>query len=398
MDKNMSILLGSGFSYPARIPSVGKINGILTSLTPEEIFWGMDRYVFLLKGQPDPNARLTIDKRNFFVEFIKYYCDSIGGHDNFNYEVFYDFYYSMYREDHYDDIADFCESFRSKYRLHDISHDNANLILTFNDGFNQILRYLLGRPEFFENNVHKFNYTNYDNLIKYLVDLAEAGYIVHIHTLNHDLLFDHIGKVTDIQSYFCDGFSELGLSYYGDLDLDSSLSISYKVRLKGFQNIYNKPIRFYKLHGSIDTYSFNLSYPHLDRTRIKTEYAVEDIYKEIFDEKAGEHKYIKGIKSVYPDFLSGTTEKLRNYSDVYYEIIFTHFKQNLNSSNKLIIIGYGFKDKGINEILETYLNSKKEKTIVIDPNKSTAPFYRKHEFNHISKSISQIGHDEFKNL
>ena len=148
MNKTISILIGSGFSYPADIPSVSKINGILTTITPRDIFWGMDRYVFLLGNQTDPNAHFTMDKKNFFVEFIQHYCSIIGGASNFNYEEFYDFYYSMYRDNQFDKIESFCEDFRNRYRLHDIFHDNMNLISTFNDGFNQKLKYLLGRDKY----------------------------------------------------------------------------------------------------------------------------------------------------------------------------------------------------------------------------------------------------------
>ncbi|MBK7811299.1 MAG: SIR2 family protein [Saprospiraceae bacterium] len=398
MNKTISILIGSGFSYPANIPSVSKINTTLTTIAPEDIFWGMDRYVFLLEGQQDDNAWMHKYDKLFFVEFIDFYCSLIGGKDKFNYEIFYDAYYSFQRENNNKDFNDFCNNFRKKYKQNGAADDNANLFLRFNECFNQILRYLLGRGKFYENNVHDLDYNNYDNFIKYLVDLVNEGFMVSIHTLNHDLLFDHIGKVTDIQSYFCDGYSELGTKYFGDYDNRGDVGVTYKVRLKSFQNLFNKPIRFYKLHGSIDTYSFSLAYPDTDRTRVKAEYGVEDFYKEVYNEKSGCFEYKKGLKSIFPDFLSGTTEKLRNYSDEYYDIIFNHFKKNLKNSDKLLIIGYGFKDKGINEILKSYLDKNGKPPVVIDPNIPNELFYQKYKFNHIQKSISSLSHNEWKGL
>lgn len=394
--KEISILLGSGFSIPAKVKCVGEINYILTTIKPEDIFWGMDRYVLLLEGQQDHNAWMHKYDKLFFVEFIDFYCSLIGGKDNFNYEIFYDAYYSFQRENNNKDFNGFCDNFRKKYKQNGAADDNANLFLRFNECFNQILRYILGRGKFYENNVHDLDYNNYEFFIQYLVDLVNEGFMVSIHTLNHDLLFDHIGKVTDIQSHFCDGYSELGTKYFGDYDNRGDVGVTYKVRLKSFQNLFNKPIRFYKLHGSIDTYSFSLAYPVTDRTRIKAEYGVEDFYKEVYNEKTGYFEYKKGLRSIFPDFLSGTTEKLRNYADEYYEILFNHFKNNLLNSEKLIIIGYGGGDKGINEIIMGCFISQGKIPKVIDPDGSTKKFYQENKCNIIPKGISQVTPQEFK--
>lgn len=396
--KIISILLGSGFSYSAGLPLVTELNNTLTSLKPEDIFWGSDRYVFLLKGEKDPNENLTINKRRFFTEFIDYYCNLIGGKENFNYEIFYDEYTNFHRDLKNPNFREFCNSFRQRYNQYGIMDDDVNLINSFNDGFYQILRFLLGRAKFFENNVFQFNYTGYESFIYYLVDLAKEDYVVHIHTLNHDLLFDHIGNSTEIQSYFCDGYSELGTNYYGDFDYRSSISVEFKVRLKSFQNHFNLPIRFYKLHGSIDTYSFSLAYPTPDRTRIKTNYGVDNFWKEVYDEKTDTYSYARGITSVYPDFLSGTTEKVLNYSDPYYEIMFNYFKGNLESSDKLIIVGYGGGDLGINDLISSHFISHGKIPCVIDPYASTKKFYQDNKCNLFEKGIAQVSLEEFKSM
>lgn len=394
----ISILLGSGFSFPAGLPLVSKLNNTLTSLKPEDIFWGSDRYVFLLKGERDPNEDFTIHKRRFFTEFIDFYCEQIGGKENFNYEKFYDDYTVFSRELKNPNFKEFCDSFRKRYNQHGIMDDDVNLMSSFNDGFYQILRFLLGRAKFFENTVFQMNYTGYESLIHYLVDLVNEGYIVHIHTLNHDLLFEHIGNSTEIQSYFCDGYSELGTKYFGDFVYRSSISVNFKVRLKSFQNLYYLPIRFYKLHGSIDTYSFNLAYPNPDRTRIKTNYGVDDFWKEVYDEKTDTFSYARGITSVYPDFLSGTTEKILNYSDPYYETIFNHFKANLESSSKLIIIGYGGGDSGINDFILRHFMTQGRIPCIIDPNVSKIKFYQDNKCIPIEKGIAQVTLEELRSL
>jgi len=180
--------------------------------------------------------------------------------------------------------------------------------------------------------------------------------------------------------------------------LNEPIRKKYNIRLRSFQNHYDLPIRLYKLHGSIDMYSFNLAYPKPDYTRIKSDYGVQEYYKEIYNKKLDSFEYKFGMTEMFPDFLSGTTEKIRNYNDPYYEVLFNHFKNNLKEAEKLIIVGYGFWDKGINEILMNNFISKGIEPIVIDPFKSKSEFYSTHSFNHILKSISDVSFDEFKSI
>jgi len=391
-----SFLIGSGFSFPFGMPLVKDINTKFTNAKPEDIYIGSDRYAtFNMDGQEDPNGWMTIDQKNFFCEFIEDYCDFIGDKDKFQYEEFYDYYYSFKRGEENERISNFCDSYRIKYNKED---NDINLISRFNDAFTQLLSSLLQKAKLYENAVHYMDYQGYDSFIQFLNHLSEENIVMNVHTLNHDLLFEHICSNTSLYDRFCDGYSEKGSKYYGDLKVEKNIKKNYKVRIKFFQNSYEKLIRLLKLHGSIDTYSFNLTYPDLDRTRVKGDYGVFDFYKEIYDEQNGSFDYVKGHHSIYPDFLSGTTEKLRNYADEYYEIIFNHFKENLKSSEKLIIIGYGFGDSGINEIIkENYISTGKE-PIVIDPYKSSSPFYQNNDFKHLEKGISQVTVEEFKNL
>jgi hypothetical protein len=67
------------------------------------------------------------------------------------------------------------------------------------------------------------------------------------------------------------------------------------------------------------------------------------------------------------DFLTGTTAKIRRYeSPIYYKPQFENFEKDLTVTNSLIIIGYGFKDARINEIVRQKLNASAQ-CAVIDP-------------------------------
>lgn len=394
-----SFLIGSGFSVPKGLPTVGKINSKFTSVKPNEIYIGADMKVLFLNGQPDPNGWMKQDQKNFFVEFIADYCQQIGGSQKFQYEEFYDYYFSCYRGEKNTKIESFCDSFRTKYGKQDaFNFDDINLLREFDNVFTQLLSSQLQKQEFYENGIHHMDYHPYDEFRKYLNGISNGDSIVNIHTLNHDLLFEYFCGSTDLNNKFTDGFTDKGSPYFGEIEVNNKIKKVYKVRLKYFSNNYSKAVRLFKLHGSIDVYSFNLGNPNHDKTRIKTDYGVSDFYKEITNPETSEIKYINGYSGNYPDFLSGTTEKLRSYGNEYYDIIFNHYKSNLEEADKLIIIGYGFWDSGINKILLEQFISKGKVPIVIDPYKSSSPFYNAHKFKHIEKSISQITLAEFESL
>lgn len=50
-------------------------------------------------------------------------------------------------------------------------------------------------------------------------------------------------------------------------------------------------------------------------------------------------------------------------------MLFERFKKNLEKAEKLIVIGYGFKDDGINELLEKHYLQSGKHILVIDINK-----------------------------
>lgn len=397
---NYSFLLGSGFSVPKGLPKVGDINTKFISLGITDFCINSDSTISFYEKGHEEDDKLSRIERLFFVEFIADYCQNvISGTQNFHYEQFYDYFYSSNRDDANPNINKFCTSFRTKYALTNTLNNDSNLLMKFNNHFVQILAELLGRKEFYENNCTNLDngpYSEFLNFLKYLID---QGHTVNIHTLNHDILFEHLICSASMSSDFSDGFSDLGSPYYGDYSTKAEgINMLYKVRLKYFQNKYEKPIRFFKLHGSVDTYYFNLASPEVDKTRVKTEYGVLDFYKEMQKPKNKELEYLKGFSNLYPDFLSGTTEKLRSYGNEYYSVIFKHFEKNLIHSDKLIIIGYGGWDTGINKVLQDKFLQKGITIPVIDPFPLKCPFYSSAIFNHVAKSISGITLSEFESL
>lgn len=73
------------------------------------------------------------------------------------------------------------------------------------------------------------------------------------------------------------------------------------------------------------------------------------------------------LLNTMPIFLTGTTSKIQRYNEpLLFKKLFKRFKKNLKQADKLIIIGYGCKDKGINEIIKEYFDYHNKPTFIID--------------------------------
>lgn len=401
---NISFLIGSGFSIPYGMPSVCDINKMFTSIKQDKIYYGSDRYVTFLRGQDDPNGWMKKDEKDFFVEFIADYCANNGGVTGFNYEDFFDYYYAHYRGNPDPAITQFCHSFRAK-TPNKQSTDDANLLLDFHNIFSQLLAAMLRKAKLYENAVHHMNYGSYDVFISFIDSLIIGGQTVNLHTLNHDLLLDHMCQSTGLYSEYCDGFSELGSPYYGSLKVDKELEMDgvetkikmdYKVRVKQYIDSFEKRLRLYKLHGSVDNHWFISTRPPIDNPKlVKSTYGVFDFWKEVTDPASGSLLYQHGYKESFPSFLSGTTTKMSQYGEPFYSEMLTHFEDNLRNCKRLIIIGYGFWDDGINQRIEDHCLSRGIVPLVISPSPSQSQFYTSHTFKFVPKGIQQISVEDF---
>lgn len=164
-----------------------------------------------------------------------------------------------------------------------------------------------------------------------------------MHTLNHDLLFERFKKTHVLSKKISDGFEETGSPYYGTYFLPDNTD-TYNVRLERYTGNYNKPIRLYKLHGSLNYYA----YP----TRISTsQYALDSYIK--LRAKVDSFKLKKEVENndgvkiyeetppayYHPDFLTGTTSKIFRYDEpLLYKSYSSVFKKiyNMPKSSSLL--------------------------------------------------------------
>jgi hypothetical protein len=409
MKYTVSLLIGSGFSIPEGLPGVKGLNERLSKINENEILIHSDQRALFLNGQEDLNRWSRWDERAFLQEFLEFYSNEIlKGEEAFHYETFYDFYSGyLHSKENKEPIEAFYEQFNKRHYKDggNGARDCHNRISDFNRTYNQLLASQLHKPEYFED-ITTTSHLRYGGFIGFLRELMKTSSI-KVHTLNHDLFFDWLGRnQVDLWQNFSDGYQLEGSPFYGTVSYNFNQNTdrprvqkTYYVKLERFTDEYSKPLCLFKLHGSVYNTVVYTHSPQAEKYRLKDNYGVYDFYMEKTDPKTGEVLFERLWDQVAPDFLSGTTNKTRYYTgDPYYISLFKHFENNLISSDLLIVIGYGFLDPGINEYLEKYFLTKGKKMIVIDPNKPQSEIIDKYGGTHIPVSVTALSYDQYLSL
>lgn len=331
----LAFLFGAGVSIPAKIPSTKYITDKIFS--GEGIVRGMAENYFF--GDPkkfdyDPYQEF-IPRIKIFLDLIKnelqgYYKES---NETVNYE---DTYYlvdfirkNVYGAEKNPAFKYLLKNFEST--LNNLSSPIDPLIddkISFETLLNETIRYI-------EYSVI-LSLSKKQKSFKGLSLLGEVISNNHfstidVFTLNHDLVIEEF--LTSINKDFCEGFGEEEEGYrFWDRSLFES----------------DNRIMLYKLHGSVDWY--------------------------YYDEESWEDRRICKCTSEIlwrdprkPEILIGTYNKLAYYIKGIYLELFYRFYDTLNRHSHLIISGYSFSDKGINEKLIDWIYSGNKKMIVIDP-------------------------------
>ena len=382
--RRLSLLLGSGFSRPDGMPLVGHINERLSGLKEGDFYLYQEMSAGFYNGKyRDPNANITLNDRRIAEEFVAFYVKTFlhGDQSCFNYEKFFDYFSEFLVEKlHREEIEWFCATYNEKYGIEGQFNNGLNYLSRFLNIFNQLVASLLTQPKYYQNISYTGGYPGYEHFTRLIKELLKT-YRVHVHSLNHDMLFDHIGSsVSGIFEHYSDGFAEAGSKYFGELryrpkQIEEEFYKTYHVRLQYYVGDYSKRLSFLKLHGSVDYFPLYLRETDKPVT-IKRDYGVGEVLMERFDEHAQKFVYENPFTHRYPAFLTGTTQKIKRYNDAFYENLFVNFKDNLENSEKLIVIGYGFQDDGINELLKEHFLAKGKKILVVDIKKPDCPLFK----------------------
>jgi hypothetical protein len=162
---------------------------------------------------------------------------------------------------------------------------------------------------------------------------------IDIYTLNHDTLIEETFRSSDI--HYTNGFIH-GVTGFRQWD---------RAAFNG-----DAALRLFKLHGSIDWFNYRPNHRGDDLLL-----QVPD-YQESFTAPDG-GRWICLIGR--PEILVGTLNKMLRYTGYIYAHMFSLFWTELINSDVLIISGYGFNDKGINNRIVDWTYSAYDKRIVI---------------------------------
>lgn len=387
---NIAILLGAGFSVPKRYPISKEIKDKLLKFDYRKCNLDTADNLILLEDI-SPNDKLYKFNQiyfNIFKEIIKKY---INNHKEFDYELFYDFINPQKNKDQ----DDFCNILNELKKYENVTIGRLLYIIPciYNQLIINIVKDKNSKIWYDNDIVHLGSCDDYDSFLKVLSRWSN-DYLVDVHTLNHDMLFESFNNRDYIEGKICDGFDEYGSRYYGNLRIGTN---EYHCRLERYTGRYNKPIRLYKLHGSFDYV------PFYDRKKCggKSEYVKfkKDIGPEdIIKESKSKMEYENFSFTNHADFLTGKFFKIGRYEEPFYKRLFKKYKKNLHSAEKLIIIGYGGKDEKINNAILHYYDYKNKPVIIIDPDPSDnlVSFKNKLGAILIPESISGINENDLK--
>src|SRR5690606_4769936 len=271
--------------------------------------------------------------------------------------------------DFYNDLETAIRSDKDVRSIIARDHDSDNLAQirnNFNKIYNQVIEYFLVDRDGnrFYKPVSTQSYHGYVGFLNSIGKLRTEFEYFHFHSLNHDLLFEHLNWCDAFGGKLSDGFDDRGSPFYGELDSDG---YRYKVRLKHFKNVYPTNLRLYKLHGSLDQVNFTGPQfnPLHNQIKLPHNLPLHEIFMEITDDN-GNSEYFHDYSKYYFDFLNGKTSKINNYTISFYKNLLDTFMTNLLKSKLWVIIGYGAKDSVINDIIyQCYDKSKR--ALIINP-------------------------------
>lgn len=358
-EQHISLLLGSGFSVVGGFPTANSLNNKLEyfdSYYPNSFFAPNGRLGYFnsqrIKGSDysNPFQRCYTLCRKLIAKYKE-------NKNIFDYEEFYDFIrgnkgdeiYSMEYEQLSTDLVNHYQE--EKYS------DLVNLLPII---FEQMVSCIINHPP---QKCHDIE-MGYDGFIQWISRLSE-DYIIDIHTLNHDLLFESFRVVPCLKNKISDGYCEINSPFYGV----SMNNPQEYIRLERYTGEYLTPIRLYKLHGSFNYYPYyghverNLIYNYENHVKLNAKVCPDRIIKK---ESGSETKYEEYPFNYHAEFMTGKTWKQDKYKSRFYNNLFELFKGNLRLAHKLIIIGYGCKDPGINEIIRNYFDWRNKQVYIID--------------------------------
>ena len=354
----VSLLLGSGTSIPAQLPSVEALTQRV--LSGEGVWKNSDDNYYLHADEQPAELR----RRHYvatvidFLQQLRAQCDtyyqSASPARRMNYEDL--FYLAKQISDSESGEVDnpavgpLVETLRSKFE--DTGNTNED---AFDNGWT-LFRLSREAEKYVLCVVWQLLVRDPGNLnhLDCVIDLIKSTEAreVHSFTLNHDTVLERALSAASIQ--FNDGFGESieGVRYWEPTYFERP---SLRVDLL-------------KVHGSINWFSFppNEMAPGIESIGIPESWD--------FWHTSSPTGQLQWPREGTPEILLGTFNKMLAYTSRVYADIYFHFRRFLSGSTRLVISGYGFGDKAINtQIIEWLHLSPDRQILLIDPTPGEIP-------------------------
>jgi len=222
-----------------------------------------------------------------------------------------------------------------------------------------------------------------------LLDLVNKHKLVNIFSLNHDVMMEELCNFYHIN--FKDGFRK-NISHNYNLigKFKVATQLEFTEHELDFLTSNDSGINLFKLHGALDFFAIEdkKKYLKVDSSsfggcltsmvkierhslnycrRLKTKRGVNEL---IIEDDMGEMQFLRR------SLLSGGHKFKKIFEQIAPIGLLEEFKFRIQDSQELVIIGYGFGDEHVNEVIFNYLNSGKElKVIICDPFRNNAPSF-----------------------
>jgi hypothetical protein len=173
-----------------------------------------------------------------------------------------------------------------------------------------------------------------------ITDACRRADTVDLFELNHDRVLDHALKVAEVAA--SDGFTgQFGEAFF-------------------WTNEFTRPVRHFKLHGSIDWFSrIHPTEPWRNQVVARSTTADPD------HERGETGEFLDPTSEGRPVILVGTFDKQLAYDGPIFADQHDRFHESLRETSALVVIGYGFRDKAINSRLIGWLQQAWNRCLVV---------------------------------
>jgi len=328
---NIAYLFGSGLSIPLGLDNVKDLTQKILNADQNAILHTDQSYQIGLTPRLHQPGEITTE---IAVEFLHKIVGFIKRNDTIN----------RIEQPTYEDVADFIKQFHLS-----ISGEYENTAL--GRSFLKEMRYYAFRRGVLVKHLLEYSIILIDCMLKHYLShdhsivLENLGLIdnvipeflfqsqLDVFTLNHDLVIEDFINTKGIA--YGDGFypNSEGLEYF---DFGRFIRSSYRVKLV-------------KLHGSIDRYYHNQSMIKTPDPRY-----INDPVNNGFSD------------NFVPSVLSGKIVKMLDYSKPIHADLYSYFRVKLATEiSKLIVVGYGFGDKGINNAISSWFKQNASNRLIV---------------------------------